>query len=175
MPPEPIEQVDVTEAVSCHREAIRHLWNTLIVGSSPASYDTRDAFEEIGWMLLQIALMVPRPGYERQCAPDWRTCLRLIPSMPDGIPIMIENPRQGDQNRYWDHPIVRIGPNDAELAFAGYFDWDESANRDYQYFLARVATFPDHPELTGRRALIEVAHAKVIMRMDAKLGENGSD
>ena len=72
-----------------------------------------------------------------------------------GVPISIEQPRPGTKNRYWDHPISTISPNDGVLEFLDYFDFDELGCRDFKYVRARIQEFPGHPELVGREALLE--------------------
>ncbi len=76
---------------------------------------------------------------------------------------MIEQPRKGDRNHYWDDPVNQIKASDAELHFLDYFDWDMMAYTDFQYYRVRIASFISQPHLVGRDALIEHHHAKIFV------------
>jgi hypothetical protein len=155
--------LDVTDCLSPYREAVRHLWNTLFANSDLASFDSVDTFAEIADRLFDavvVPLIVARAGPASDGAQ--RGSLRVVPSMPDGVPIMIENPREGDRNCYWDHPITQIRPEGVDLRYVGYFDWDSLGSRDYRYYLVEIVRFLAHPELERRRALVEVGHASIM-------------
>jgi hypothetical protein len=79
---------------------------------------------------------------------------------------MIENPRSGDRNRYWDHPVGHAKPHEVELLYRGYFDWDELGTRDYQYYLVEIAHFTNHAEVERRQGLVEVCHAVVTAKRE---------
>jgi hypothetical protein len=186
IPPESATQIDVTECLSPYREAVRHLWNTLFAASGLTDFDTVEEFAEIDDRLFN-AVVVPRvialggrasdggePESQRAVSSEsaralrcgcvlsgLRDSLRVVPSISWGTPVMIENPREGDGNHYWDHPISEVRPEQVELKYLAYFNWDQLGIRDYRYYMVEVARLADHPELFGRRALIEVGHAIV--------------
>jgi hypothetical protein len=68
-----------------------------------------------------------------------------------GVPIAINraSPRTG----YWDDPVNRILPDEAQLEFVRFLDWDELAPRDFSVVEVQVADFLKHPKLAGRYAL----------------------
>ena len=75
-------------------------------------------------------------------------------------PIMIENPRPGDGNGYWDDPVKQI-TKDVEMQFINFFDWDQIGVLDFRYYRVHIAKFDERPHLVGRRALLETIYAKV--------------
>lgn len=75
---------------------------------------------------------------------------------------MIHKPRGGDRNRYWDDPVNRIAPSEANLRFVDYFDWDRMNYSDLRYYQVQIEAFPSKPHLVGRDALIEHGCAKVM-------------
>jgi hypothetical protein len=162
---EPESYIDVTGCLFPYREAARHLWNILFAGSSLANFDGVEAFGDIAGRLFD-AVVAPLAAAQAGLADDGglRESLRVVPSTPDGVPIMIENPREGTHNQYWDHPITHVRPDEAELRFLDYYDWDELGMRDYQYYLVEIVSFVNHPELERRHALVEVQHALVKAR-----------
>jgi len=178
--------IDVTDCLSAYREAARHLWNTLFAGSDLTDFDTVDEFAEIDDRLFD-AVVTPRAvalggsvsygdepdsrrivpaveGRSLRCGcvlPGLRDSLRVVPTIAHGTPIMIENPREGYGNGYWDHPIGAVRPEDVELKYIEYFDWDMLGIREYRYYMVEILRFEGHPELERRRALLDVAHARV--------------
>ena len=155
---------NVGDVLVSFRESIRHLWNNVVLVPELATFDTVDALREVESLLFDL-MVVPRleARFEAPLGHECRDRMRVVPSARDGVPIMIENPRPGTKNRYWDHPIRRIRPGDAELRFVGYFDWDDLRARDYQYYETEILGFVGHEELRGRRALLQVGHADVIL------------
>jgi hypothetical protein len=55
---------------------------------------------------------------------------------------------------YWDHPLASLSPT-ARLIFVSFFDWDALGDRDNRYVLVEIEDWPEHPEVNGKRALIE--------------------
>lgn len=179
-------RIDVTGCLRPYREAVRHLWNTLFAGSDLTDFDAVDEFAEIEDRLFN-AVVVPRvialggrvsdggdpesqralssaPARALRCGcvlPGLRDSLRVVPSISHGTPIMIQNPREGDRNGYWDHPVGEIAPEGAELKYIGHFDWDVLGTREYRYYMVEIVRFMAHPELENLRALVEVRHAIV--------------
>lgn len=74
---------------------------------------------------------------------------------------MIQNPRSERDRGYWDHPVNRIKPGDAELLFIVYFAWNRLDYADLRYYRVKIATFDAHSEVVGREALIDRQHAAV--------------
>jgi len=74
---------------------------------------------------------------------------------------MIQNPRPDKPIGYWDHPVNRIRPGEAEMHFLEYFDWNRLDYLDFRYYRVQIAKFDSRPELVGREALIERQQANV--------------
>ncbi len=132
-------------------------------------WDSRDQFEQITRLLFK-ALVVARVERGHCCdlnsvSPDHS--YRVVPSDPGPVPIMIERPREGDANHYWDDPVKEISSTDAELHFVDFFDWDRMDYIDFRYYRVRIAAFPSRPHLVGRDALLEHQYARVFVNLSA--------
>ena len=86
----------------------------------------------------------------------------MVPSS-DSVPIMIQNPRPDRPRGYWEHPLNRIGPCEAEMHFHGYFDWNRLDYADFRYYQVKIAKFDAQSELVAREALIDRQHANVFV------------
>ena len=62
---------------------------------------------------------------------------------------------------YWDHPKNRIAPQDAELFFARFFDFDERTYRDFRYLEVLIVSSADDPGICDHWALLDFAYARV--------------
>jgi hypothetical protein len=74
---------------------------------------------------------------------------------------MIRNPRSAKETGYWDHPLNRVKPGEAELHFIAYFDWNHMDYVDFRYYRVRIARFDGHSDVDGRDALIDREHAVI--------------
>jgi hypothetical protein len=157
---------DITDLMDHYREAARSLWNTAFrVQEDLQSWDARDQFEQIKKLLFQ-ALVVARLE-EGHCCDLYNLAdnhtFHVVPNSVEPVPIMIQRPREGDQNHYWDDPVARVKASDAALHFLDYFDWNDMASADFQYYRVRIVAFPSQPHLVGREALLEHLYAKVLV------------
>jgi hypothetical protein len=158
---------DVTHLVTAYRECVRHLWNTYFrpIAEGPQDWDLCDEFDVIARAIFSSLVLsrlgdtnhglAPRFSAEPTPLPGFR----VIPAVTDGTPIHINRdiPRTG----YWDHPVAEVRPDDVELHFLRFFDWDELGHRDFAYYevmvhASRIA------EIVGRAALIKCAYARVL-------------
>jgi hypothetical protein len=64
---------------------------------------------------------------------------------------------------YWDYPLKEI-TNDATLLFISYFDWEQLRCRDNQYVRAQVESWPRHPEVVGKHALLDSNNLQYLLR-----------
>lgn len=62
---------------------------------------------------------------------------------------------------YWDHPKNRITPQDAELLFARFFDFDEVTYRDFRYLEVLIVSSASEPSICGHWALLDFEYARV--------------
>jgi hypothetical protein len=74
--------------------------------------------------------------------------------------LLINRP-SADRNWHWDAYDGRVGPNEVELHFQEWFDWDNYGQRAFQYYRTKVHAFDKHPEFVGRMALIECRSARI--------------
>jgi hypothetical protein len=158
-----------------YREVARSVWNMgFWAVEELRDWGSRDRFEQVKKLLFYaaVAARIDQPG---ECCKDLTTInlsLRVVPRSSERIPIMIERPREGDANRYWDDPVGEVSASEAEFEFADYFDCNEMACADFQYYRVRVLAFASQPHLVGRQALIEHRHAGVFVgpRLQEPLG-----
>jgi hypothetical protein len=163
--------VIVTNLFQQYRIAARSNWN-LFFRSDPdlVNWDLRDHFERIKKLLFEALVL------QRLSLDAGKARFRVVPSVKDGVPIKIEQPREGDRNHYWDHPIQRLRPSEAALEFLDYFDWDALGSLDFKYIRVRIREFPTQPHLVGREALLEPEYAEIFVdgttECVAELGES---
>jgi hypothetical protein len=149
-----------------YRNIARSVWNTGFWAQADLqTWDARDQFEQIKKLLFK-ALVIARLEKAHCCdlnsLSDDRK-LQVVPTTGGSVPIMIQRPREGDRNCYWDDPLSEIKAEDAELHFLDYFDWNKMGYADFQYYRVRIAAFTGQPHLVGREALLDHLHAKVHM------------
>lgn len=158
--------LEITDLMEHYRLVACSIWNT---GFRPVAelrnWDSRDQFDQVRRLLFK-ALVVARLEHGHRCdvnslRPDH--LFYIVPIEPGPVPIAIERPREGDRNHYWDDPTKEVKAADAELHFLDYFDWDDTAYIDFQYYRVRIAAFPSQPHLLGREALLERRHARVFV------------
>jgi hypothetical protein len=151
---------DITSIMDHYRIAARSLWN-LGFWAVPElrSWDARDCFEEIKKSLFDalVASALSDAG-------SAETDIQVVP-VGSAVPIMIEQPRPGDQhrNRYWDDPVDKISPSDAKLRYLDFFDWNKMAYADFHYYRVRIESFDAQLHLVGREALLEHQNARVFV------------
>jgi hypothetical protein len=160
---------DVTSLVLRYREAARHIWNCFLRDEpldAPGLHDW-EALKQI----LFTALVLRNCGHD-ECAaallaPDrygfsWIKPIVHLHVVPLGdVPVMISRD-PGPHCRSWDHAVDRVGPNDVDLRFIDFFDWDQMGHIDFRFYLVDIEGSTKYPTLVGHRALLEVAYAKVL-------------
>lgn len=156
---------DVSSIFDHYRISARAIWNTAFWPDAEfRNWDSVDQFDEIQRILF-CELVLAKLGREWPTLDVFRISvpfLRVVPSI-DPAPIMIQNPRPDKPTGYWDHPLNRISPGEAEMHFLRYFDWNRLDYADFRYYLVKIARFDTKPELAGRQALIDRQHASVRM------------
>jgi len=169
---------DVTRRLNSFRECVRHLWNVDFLPLVEAAKDPwalRDRFDDVCSLLFASLVVDPlgldfAPSTNRALAPD-RTAgvpslpwLRVVPSGPTGVPIMINRDPVSDVG-YWDHPLRRVCETDVDLRMVRWFDFDVLGFRDVRYYLVRIQGAAE-PDVIGRAALIECEYTRVIVKAE---------
>lgn len=145
---------DVNAALNAFRLASRELFNGyFLVKDEP--------YDNGGWSLLERFGEVEDVLFEQLVGPSCTSSLgpygqpqpKLLASLRSGdfAPIMVH--RDTDSG-YWDHPVSEV-TRDAVLRFVRFFNWDQLAIRDYRYVEVVIDSWPQHPDLAGKRALVE--------------------
>ena len=122
---------DVTSCLNSYRECVRHLWNVHFLDAaahSSGKWAVRDEFDDACQMLFASLVVEPLGlaaasdarhmlSPNRSSAPQVLRWLHVVPRETSvGVPIMINrDPRQSDG--YWDYPVERVLPADANLRF----------------------------------------------------------
>jgi hypothetical protein len=159
---------DITTHVLRYREAARHLWNAFLCEEpqdDQAGHDW-DAIKQV----LFTALVLRNCGHE-DCAavllaPDrygfsWiEPIVHLHVVLVTEVPVMIS--RTPGRSGYWDHPVDRLGPEDLDLRFIDFFDFDASGHIDFHYYRVRIERSTRHAALAGHEALIDVQYARIL-------------
>jgi hypothetical protein len=155
---------DVTAIFDHYRMTARGLWNTAFWPDPDfRNWDSIEQFDEVEKLLFR-GLVLSKIDKDWPLEHIFTTplpYLHVVPSHERGGPIMIQNPRPGAPRGYWDDPINWVKPEEAELLFISYFDWNQMDYIDLQYYLVKITRFDNHDELIGREALIERQNAAV--------------
>jgi hypothetical protein len=158
---------DVSSIFDHYRMSARAIWNTAFWPDADfRNWDSIEQFHEIEKLLFQ-ELVLAKVDREWPLQSVFRTAIpffHLVPSISHGTPILIQKPREGAPRGYWDDPVNLVKPEQAELLFVAYFDWDEMNYIDLQYYRVKIGRFDTHPELVGREALIERQHATIYLK-----------
>jgi hypothetical protein len=159
---------DVTPLFNNYRECVRHLWNVHYRSLPEAcrDWDLHDEFEDVCVQIFGSIVLRPLTIFDQKLAaryspnPNPLPGFRIVPVVAQGTPILINRdlPRGG----YWDHPVKTVKPNDIELDFLRYFDFDVQNYREYRYVEVSIHASVNHPEIIGRTALIEVGYTRVM-------------
>lgn len=158
---------DITPLILRYREAARTVWNGFL---REEPYDSRGSHDwEALKQVLFTALVLRQCGHD-DCAAallgperygfSWVkpiAHLRVVPTTE--VPVMISRTPSG--GTYWDHPVDRLGPEDADMRFVDFFDFDQSGYVDFRYYLVSIESCARHPALQGHQALIDVTYAKI--------------
>lgn len=162
---------DVTHLIAQYRECICQLWNayfhdeayreTWAIPDAPSAehFDKLDRFDEISRILF-LELVLEKIGQPSNSPTELETRRRLLRVIPNGDAVPIQISRDAENGGYWDHPVSRIG-RDADLRFKEFFDWDQIGLLKLQYYRVEIVSFPEHPELAAREALIECSICRV--------------
>jgi hypothetical protein len=159
---------EITYFFEHYRAIARSIWST---GYWPVqelqNWDSVDQFGQVKKLLfksLVIARLLDDHCCDLNSLPP-APVFHIVPLDPGPVPVMIERPRAGDRNHYWDDPVNKIGSGEAALHFVDYFDWDLMNYADLQFYRVRIHAFPEQPHLIGREALIDHLHAKVFVNL----------
>ena len=164
---------DITPIMEHFRESARHLWNTgyLPLDTSVDIWESVEHFEEVAGRLFDHFVVndLSRHGaglnMEQVAEPE---TLHFLHAVPVGCGVEININRQCPPCGYWDDPVNRIEPGEADLRFIGYFDFDVLGIRDFEYYRVRIEAFASQPHLVGRDALVRVRYMRVLVEEAAQ-------
>jgi hypothetical protein len=166
----------ITPQILQYREAARVLWNSFLrekdaLGGGAISSDGALHDWHALKHLLFTAIVLRGSKMEGsdacflgsdRCALLWKdptSFIRVVPHVD--APVMIT--RVPGDHGYWDHPVRRLGPEDADLRFIDFFDFGQAGYLDFKYYVVSIESSVRHPVLAGHRALIEVQYADVFV------------
>lgn len=170
---------DITNDFQMYRESLRHLWNTYFLPrvqkaeTFDQKWDLVDQFGQANVLLLKSLVfnMLDMHACEIDPKKDCFQLLSVVPDSTEEVPIMINRP-SSDGNKYWDDPVTRVRATDIALEFLECFDWNQIALRDFVYYRVRIKSFPNHPGLIGREALLESRYCRVLMEESETSADN---
>ena len=146
---------DVTSLFETYRECVRHLWNAYYRAAaeseSKQDWDLRDEFSVVAQGIFASLVLRPLEAMDRELAPDWAP----NPSILEGFTIApisecpIHINRDLSRCGYWDYPLERVRPEEVELAFLRFFDFDQLDFRDFRYYEVLIQASEPYPD-TGQ-------------------------
>jgi hypothetical protein len=153
---------DISSAFDHYRVSARAIWNTAFWPDADfRNWDSVEQFDEIQRLLFR-ELVLGKVGREWPLENLFENAIPFFHVVPScDAPIMIQNPRSEKDSGYWDHPVNRVNPTEAELHFIAYFDWNRMDYADLRYYRVKITSFNAHSEVVGREALIDREHATV--------------
>lgn len=155
---------EVTDLFNAYRECCRHLWNNWFIPTRP-DWDQSDRFQDIASLLFSSIILTQIGTDGNSLSPDYEASpkvlseFHIVPISEYGIPININ--REKERSGYWDYPLERICPGEADIRFIKFFDFDSLGFRDFSYYQVRITGSEKYPDIVGKDALIETAHAKI--------------
>ena len=153
---------DISDEFDHYRISARAIWNTAFWPDvALRDWDSVDQFDEMQRILFSTLVL-------RKTEKEWPLqdifekaipFFRIVPRCD--APILIQNPRSPRETGYWDHPVNRIKPGEADLLFIAYFDWNRMDYVDLRYYRVKIIRFDAHSDIIGREALIDREHSAV--------------
>jgi hypothetical protein len=160
---------DITKEVNIYRECIRNLWNVYFLSrlTEENEFDLKDEFEEISTMIFS-SLILNRIGCEsfkksklNQSKLEPLNFITVSPSDDSGIPLNINRDRGSSKREYWDHPVDFIKPDDVDMKFIDFYDFDQYGFRDFEFYLVNIKESSIDTNLKERNALVKTKHARI--------------
>ena len=152
---------DITDLMNNYRECVRNLWNTYfrMPGPTRTQVDAAFRFDHISELLFNelVLYKIGKPGKSKKKNDPWP--FLEVGLNGDDCPALINRPSQGG-GKYWDEKVNQVTRNSV-LLLIDYFDFDEFNYIDYRYYRVKIISYPEHPELAGREALIETQFARI--------------
>lgn len=158
---------DVTQILNVYRECVRNLWNTYFINQvkSEDAWDLFDEYDKICTVLFSslVLYLLGRTTYKKAPSnvrlPEPLLFLRVVPIADTGVPINIS--REKESSTYWDYPVTVVKPNDAQMRFIDFFDFDLLGFRDFKYCRVKIVASDLNPDLVAHDALLLCDHVKI--------------
>src|SRR5690348_10143571 len=153
---------DISAVFDHYRVSARAIWNNAFWPDADLrDWDSVEQFGEIQRILFS-ELVLRKVAREWPAQDIFQNAIPFFHVVPScNAPIMIRNPRSAKETGYWDHPLNRVKPGEAELHFIAYFDWNHMDYVDLRSYRVKIARFDGHSEVDGRDALIDREHAVI--------------
>ena len=152
----------VTKCFDKYREASRHLRNIYYVPENSSDWDTLQDHDDMSRLLFthlvyaHLGISFDKFDWLNEPAPIFK-----LHSQGIRLPLMI-NRKKGENSGYWDHEIKMVEPNDLEIAFISYFDWNQHGTADYRYILGRITDAQHSTSVVGHLTLVESHYVDII-------------
>jgi len=153
---------NVTKYFEKFREASRHLRNIYYVPESNQDWDTLEDYDVMNEMLFTHLVCAPlNIKFELHSWLNEPASIFKLQSSGTRLPIMI-NRTADKQSGYWDHKIDMVKPDDLELVFTSYFDWDQQGTIDHRYILCKIIGARESKCVVNHMALVESHYLDII-------------
>lgn len=170
-------RIDLTGSVQSYIECASGIWNSFLRPRSKQgrNFDSVAAFEAICEILFSEMVLrrVARQSFRK---PTKRSAYPFLFAVPKGdtVAALVQRP-SSDGNRYWDDPTSRLDADGLRLALVGNFDWDDFAERAFQYFRVVIESTSHQTHLLGREALVEVKDVRIVYEDECADPEQTAD
>ncbi len=148
-----------TELVNNYRMALRNLWN----GHYWIDHRFRDS--ETVWSFMKVTLPMYQALVHSRLEPLGEPASTVFGNgfsiVAKGNTGQIADLMVESSSGVWSQLSGPFAAPPLRLTLLDFFDWQQSNWRDYRYFIVRIENFEAHPELIGKRALVEVIDVDV--------------
>lgn len=150
---------DCTHVFLHFRELARLVWNlgvwpnpVLRAGDCAELYD--QAMARLFGAIVLLALDLPghvndiyRPGLSGNF---------IVEPRRPGVQLWVDRHPPDEPGRLWGRPIVPINPGEQRLTFLAFFDWNQLAQREFEFIEVTISQMDAHPEWVGHHGLVRV-------------------
>ena len=161
----------ITRLMNKYRECARSIWNLYLMEHAALSrtkWDIKDEYDKICSILFSTIVLCSinkgseKKAYPYQLCPEPLPFIRIQPISQ--MPIKIN--REIKPVGYWDHPITIISPDEIDLQFIDFFDFDTLGFRDFEYYRVRIINSSNHSDILNRDALVKVNLSEAVFESD---------
>ncbi len=148
----------MNKQLNLFRVASRELFNGFFRVDDPYEnngWEQEELFRKVQDILFE-SLVVFQTKADNISYGEVNRSILVLPTSSVRTPIMIN---REINSGYWDYPLD-YAPVESIFHFIEFFDWDQLSYKDNRYVKVEIALWPEHPEVTGKQALIETQYVE---------------